>query len=93
MDERDHVPEHAALRRLRDQEPLADCKLRRDADAEVAGILADVAAVTRPQLLGRQPLLPAQPDVLALVLADRAPRGFAGVVRRTGAADSQGVSR
>ena len=66
---------------------------RRDADAEVAGVLTDVAAIALAQLLRGQPLLPVEPDVLPLVLADRAPLGLAGVMRGAGAADSQGVSR
>jgi hypothetical protein len=96
--ERDHVPEHVALGRLGEQQPLADREGRLDADAEVARVLPDVAAVVAGKLLERRPLLTSGPDVLALVLADRAAlRRLArlGELRRARAADElgQGVRR
>jgi hypothetical protein len=97
VDERDHVPDDIALRRLGEQQPLADRELRRDADPEVAGVVADVAAALRAQLLQRRPALAAETDVLALVEADRARLGRyvrRRVVGRTGEADrDQGVRR
>ena len=70
-----------------------------DADAEVAGVVAQLAAVLAGKLVQRRPLLAVRPDVLALVLADRAPLGGgsldSGELRRAGAADDQyyGVRR
>jgi hypothetical protein len=93
VDEWDHVPEHVPLRRLGEQQPLADRELGLDSDPEIPGVVADVAAVTATKLGERQPLLPARADVLTLVVADRTPLRLAGVVRRAGAADPQGVRR
>jgi len=93
VDERDHVPDHISVRRLGEEQPLGDREVGRDADAEIARVVADVAAMPRPQLLQAQPALAARPDVLALVVADRTSLRLAGVVRRAGAADPQGVSR
>ena len=97
VDERDHVPDHVPLVRLDEKQPLADPDLRLDADAEIAGVLANVGAMVGPQLLERRPALTVEPDVLALVLTDRAAVGrcFAlAELRRAGQADRvQGVRR
>jgi hypothetical protein len=97
VDERDHVPDHVPLIRLDQEQPLADPDLRLDADTEIAGVLANVGAPLGPQLLERRPVLTVEPDVLALVLADRAAFGrrlALGELRRTGQADRvQGVRR
>jgi hypothetical protein len=42
VDQRDHVPDHVPLVRLDEKQSLADSDLRLDADAEVAGVLANV---------------------------------------------------
>ena len=93
VDERDHVPEHVPVRRLGEEQSLTDRELGLDPDPEIPGVVADLAAVPGPKLGERQPLLPAGADVLALVVADRTPLRLAGVVRRAGAADPQGVRR
>ncbi len=97
VDERDHVPDHVPLVGLDEQQPLPDRDLRLDADAEVAGVVANVGAVLGSQLLERRPALTLQPDVLPLVLADRAAvrrRLALAELRRAGQADRvQGVRR
>jgi hypothetical protein len=93
VDEWDHVPEHVPLRRLGEEQPLPDRELGLDSDPEIPGVVADVAAEAGPKLGERQPALPAGADVLALVVADRTPLRLAGMVRRAGAADPQGVRR
>ena len=97
VDERDHVPDHVPLVRLDEQQPLTDPDLRLDADAEVAGVLANVGAALGPELLERRPALTVEPDVLPFVVADRAAlrRRFAlAELRRAGQADRvQGVRR
>jgi hypothetical protein len=94
VDQRDHVPEHVSLRRLRKQQALPDPKLRLDTDAEEATILSHLAAILPGELLEGQPTLPVEADVLALVLADRATLGRPGVVGCTGNANAgYGVSR
>jgi hypothetical protein len=100
VDERDHVPEHVALSRLREQQPLADRE--GGLDAEVARVLPHVGAVVAGKLHERRPWLNLGPDVLPHGLADRAAlRRLArqllrlGDLRRAGAADEAhyGVSR
>ena len=99
VDERDHVPEDVALPRLEQQHPLADRERGLDADPEHPGVLAHLAAMLAGELGRRRPALAAEPDVLPLVLADRAAlrRLVAlGELGRAGAADpvhAQGVSR
>jgi hypothetical protein len=97
VDERDHVPDHVPLVRLDEEQPLADADLRLDADAEVAGVLAYVAAMLGLQLFERRPPLAIETDVLTFVLADRAAlrrRGALGELRCAGQTDRvQGVRR
>ncbi len=99
VDERDHVPEDVPLARLEQEHPLPDRERRLDADPEHPGVLAHVAAVRPSELCRRRPALAAEPDVLALVLADRAGARrlvALGELGRAGAADpvhAQGVSR
>jgi len=93
VDQRDHVPEYVPLRRLGEEQPLADRELGLEPDPEIPGVVADVAAVAGSKLGERQPLLPAGSDVLALVVADRTPLRLTGVMRRAGATDLQGVRR
>ena len=72
VDERDHVPEDVPLPGLEQEHPLADRERGLDADAEHPGVLAQLAPMLAGELCGRRPALAAEPDVLPLVLADRA---------------------
>jgi len=94
VEQRGAPPEDVAAPPGDEQRALADAELGGDADPDEAMVVAELVPVRPAQLLEGRPALAAPADVLALVLADRAPLGRAGVVGRAGETDpGQGVRR
>src|SRR5207244_9844761 len=90
----DAGPEDVAARRLDEERALADRKARLAADSDEArSLLADLRAMGAAELVEGRPLLALPPDVLPLVLADRAARRRLVALRELAAAGRADESR
>ena len=75
IEHRDAIPKHVAMRGAQQERALPDRKARLRANADDAGLIfVPRVEVSQRQLLLRGPALPGVPDVLPLILANRARR-------------------
>ena len=83
-DQRHAVPHHAAILFAQQQRALPDRKIRLDADAGNAEIVAPGKLVAFRQLFTREPRLALPVHKLPLVFADGTPRRRLGTFRKLG---------